>query len=210
MSELLASMIPSSLSYTLPLVPLFLFFWLMQHRSNRTLVAESEIEAKAEAKEVALKMLKLTGIEDVAVEKSDNYSQNDFDETEQKILLSPDTFDQKDLTAIGLAARAVGKAIFSRQAPDEAKLLGTIKHSLLISFWIVFTVLAFGLMANSPITILVGYGLIALMLLFVVIQIRLEFGVNRRVKELLDQTNALDEQEKNGVHRVLRAEAMKF
>lgn len=210
MSELLASMIPSSFSYTLPLVPLFLFFWLMQYRCQRRLLRESGVETRTEAGQVAREMLALRGLSEIAVEKSDNYSQNEYVESERKILLSPDTFDQKDLTAIGLAARAVGKAVCSRLRPNEFKRLGKIKSVLLVLFWIVFTVMAFGLMGNSLPTIWVGYGLIFVMLALVTIEFRMEFGVNREVKKLLAETGVLDEREQSAVDRVLRADALKF
>ena len=125
-------------------------------------------------------------------------------------MLGPDTFDQKDLTAISLAVRAAGKAILEKEAPESARLLDLLKRSTLIFFWFVFTILAFGLMGNSMITVGIGYLLFVLMLIAVIVCVRMERGVNRRVLELMSQDEWFPAELPDKLRSPLNAEATKF
>lgn len=210
MSEMLQNMLPVSLLYALPLIPVFIYFWWMQYHNNRVLDKMTQAETDTVAGEAAKKLLGDVGITDIIIEKSSDYSQNEYIPQERKIMLGPDTFDQKDLTAISLAVRAAGKAILEKEAPESARLLDLLKRSTLIFFWFVFTILAFGLMGNSMITVGIGYLLFVLMLIAVIVCVRMERGVNRRVLELMSQDEWFPAELPDKLRSPLNAEATKF
>lgn len=210
MSEMLQNMLPVSLLYALPLIPVFIYFWWMQYHNNRVLDKMTQAETDTVAGEAAKKLLDDVGITDIIIEKSSDYSQNEYIPQERKIMLGPDTFDQKDLTAISLAVRAAGKAILEKEAPESARLLDLLKRSTLIFFWFVFTILAFGLMGNSIITVGIGYLLFVLMLIAVIVCVRMERGVNRRVLELMSQDEWFPAELPDKLRSPLNAEATKF
>lgn len=210
MNELLQNMIPMSMIYILPLIPLFIFFWILQCRVNRTLVRSSTLETQVAAKELAEKLLEKANICNVPIERGEDYTINAYLPEDRKILLSPDTFDQKDITAIGLALRAAGKTIFAQESPEMANFLDWIKRSVLIFFWIVFTVMSFGLMGNSFVTIIIGYVMGAGLLALFFTEIRMESGINRRIYTEIKNSGTLTDEQLVGVLKVLRADAMKF
>lgn len=210
MSETLQNMLPVSLLYALPLIPVFIYFWWMQYRNNRVLDKMTQVETETVASEAAKKLLNDVSITDIVIEKSSDYSQNEYVSCDRKILLGPDTFDQKDLTAISLAVRAAGKAILEKESPESFRLLDILKRSTLVFFWFVFTVLAFGLMGNSMVTVVVGYLLFALMLIAVIACVRMERGVNRRVLELISQDEWFPADLSEKLRTPLNAEATKF
>lgn len=209
MLETIQSMLPVSLAYAIPLLPIFLYFWWLQSRNNRMLDKMSQVETETVACRAAQKLLSDAAISDIGIERSDDYSQNEYLPQERKILLGPDTFDQKDLTAIGLATRAAGRAILEKESPDLIRLLDVIKRSTLVFFWFVFTVMAFGLMGNNIPTVIAGYALFGVMLLGVFVGFRLEMSINRRVLNELDD-GPLSPDEMDNLRRVLKAEALKF
>lgn len=211
MFEMINGLLPAGFWPALPLIPFFLAFWLLHYWNSRTLSHSNSLETSAPAaSEMVKKLLESAKITDIPVQKSSDYSQNEFDGEKMAILLSPDTFDQKDATAVGLAIRAAGRAILQRESPEKAVLLGKLKNTVLIIFWIVFTVLAFGLMGNSPAAIIAGYALFVGMIFLFFLGVRLEFGINHRVEEVLTKLRLLSESDFHSIRRVLRADAMKF
>lgn len=207
MLESIQSLLPGVTIYLIPLVPLVIMLWWMQHRANKTMARFSEVETNYIAKETAKKMLQEKSVT-TPIERSDDYSQNAYDPRENKIFLGPDTYDQKDVTALGLAARAAGKAIFTKTSPEMAKVLDTMKRVTQVFFWLVFTVLAFGFMGNSALTVLIGYGLLALMLLSFFFDMKKEADINRSIIDQLSRILSDDVLTK--VKKILQADIRRF
>ncbi|MBR2586117.1 MAG: zinc metallopeptidase [Thermoguttaceae bacterium] len=193
--------------YLIPLVPMGILLWYSEHRSNRTLARFGTVQTGYAAREMVKMMLQKKSMT-VPIERSDDYSQNAYLPLEDKIMLSPNTCDQKDVTSLGLAARAAGKAIFAKTSPEMAKVLDTMDHLTQIFFWVVFTVLAFGFMGGSALTVLVGYCLLGMMLIFFFIEKKLEANINRSIIELLE--GIVPKDLLADVKKVLRADSRRF
>ena len=196
--------------YALPLIPIVILSWLVQHANNRCILKLGEVETETPASLVAERIVQTSDLSKIAVEKGEDFTQNNFDLETNKILLSPDVYDQKDLAALGLASRAAGMAIFHTKTPDRARALKKIKSAVLIVFWVVFTVLSFGLMGKNLPTLLVGYGFLTLMILLYVIELKMKFGINRLVRERLDEMKIFSETELSAITKVIRAETVKL
>lgn len=196
--------------YALPLIPIMIVSWFVQHVNNRYIIKMSEVETELPANLVARKIIETSALTGIPVEKGEDYTQNVFDEESKKILLSPDIFDQKDITSLGLASQAAGMAVLQSQTPEKAKSLKKVRTTVLIIFWIVFTILAFGLMGKNLPTVLVGYGLFLLMILLYFVEIRMKFGINKLVREKLDEMKIFSENELNAITKVLKAETIKL
>ena len=207
MLEWIRSFLSGVTIYLIPLVPMAMALWYFEHLSNRTLARFGEAQTDHAAKEVVKKMLQEKSVT-VPIERSDDYSQNAYLPLEDKIMLSPNTYDKKDVTALGLAARAAGKAIFTKTSPEMAKVLDTMNQLTQIFFWMVFTVLAFGFMGGSALTVLVGYCLLGTMLVFFFIEKKLEANINRSIIEQLE--GILPKDVLADVKKVLRADARRF
>ncbi|MDO4586007.1 MAG: zinc metallopeptidase [Planctomycetia bacterium] len=202
--------IPVSLIYALPLLPFFVLCWAIQSRSHRTLHLLSEEETNCNAEDVAKQFLEKSKLSEVSVVKSDDFSKNEFDAESNSILLSPDTIGHKDIASIGLALRAVGHAIVHKNEPSLIKYWKNLQRMEIILFWIVFTVLAFGLMASSlPISIL-GYGLGLGILTLYYLNVLISFRINRIIVDFIDNQKLFREDERKKIHQILFAEAIKF
>ncbi|MBQ1454698.1 MAG: zinc metallopeptidase [Thermoguttaceae bacterium] len=207
MLEWIHSLLPGVTICLVPLIPMAILLWYSEHRSNRTLARFVEAQTDYAAKEIVKKMLREKSVT-VPIERSDDYTQNAYLPFEDKIMLSPNTYDHKDVTALGLAARAAGKAIFAKSSPEMAKVLDSMDHLTQIFFWLVFTVLSFGFMGGSALTIIVGYCLLGVMLVFFFIEKKLESRINRSIVEQLE--GILPKDVLADVKKVLRADGRRF
>ncbi len=148
-----------SLIYALPAVPFFLFGKMMQNRYSKVLVEQSQVQTGQFAEAVANQVLKQNSLTDVTVERGEDYSVNRFDPESQKVVLSPETMGQKDVSSVGMALYAVGSCLSERKDPDFAWLRKQMSILEPVAFWTVFTILAFGVMASSLPVVILGYVL---------------------------------------------------
>jgi len=208
MNDLIESLLPVSLLYAFPLLPLFVYFWWIQVRNNKTFAKMNQIETKYKATDIVRSLLEEESITDIPIELTDDYSQHHYLPMDRKILLGPDTYDQQDITAIGQAARAAGKAIFEKNSPEMFRFFETMKKTILVFFWFVFTVLAFGLMGNSVPTVITGYSMFAAMMAAFIYDIRHELALNKMVAQKLEKKISADILTK--VQQVMKADALKL
>ena len=80
--------------YLIPLVPMGILLWYSEHRSNRTLARFGTVQTGYAARETVKMMLQKKSMT-VPIERSDDYSQNAYLPLEDKIMLSPNTCDQR-------------------------------------------------------------------------------------------------------------------
>ena len=145
----------------LPLIPLFVVTWLLQRSATRTVEAASKKAVEVVSKDALEKFLSDSGLEKIDVVKSSSYVQNEFDEKENKIYLSPETFESIDLGSLALALRAGAQAITVREQTGFAAVASKFRGFQTLFFWLAFGVLAFGIMSGQLATSGIGY-LIAL------------------------------------------------
>lgn len=145
----------------LPLIPLFVVAWLLQRSATRTVEAASKKAVEVVSKDALEKFLSDSGLEKIDVVKSSSYVQNEFDEKENKIYLSPETFESVDLGSLALALRAGAQAKTVREQTGFAATASKLRGFQTLFFWVAFGVLAFGIMSGQFATSGIGY-LIAL------------------------------------------------
>lgn len=200
--------IPAYVLYSLPAVPLFAYGWYTQFAADRRVRELTGTDEKIKADAALADFLKASELEDVEVVKSENYMQNEYDESVNKIFLSPDSLGHSDASSIALALRAGAQAATYRRSPQKTALAKSLHRAETTAFWSAFTVLAFGIMASHLFMTLIGYALC-----FVVFAV---FGWRAKLLREVDSF-ALDFAEKNfekktfeNVKKVLDAERRKF
>ncbi|MDO5554649.1 MAG: zinc metallopeptidase [Planctomycetia bacterium] len=167
--------VPMSLLYGLPLVPIFIAGHVSHKRQERKISKLTEAMTSHTAESVAQKVLNDVGLKKITVSRGDDFSVNAYNPETGQVELSPETIGQKDISSIGLALYAICSLVHAKENPVREKMRESLKQWEPIAFWTVFSVLAFGLMADSAPAIITGY----LLAVVIFIMHRMKVRLNR-------------------------------
>ena len=166
--------------------------------------------------EAAAEVMRSAGISGVSIEPVQGFLSDHYDPREKVLRLSPDVYEGRSLSALGVAAHEAGHAM---QDASHYPLMG-IRNGLvpLASIgsnvsWILMIV-GIGLMGMQPLLgrpiVLLGIVAFSLTVLFQVVNLPVEFDASRRAREMLLQNGIVTAQEETVVRRVLSAAAMTY
>ena len=149
------------------------------------------ISAGLTGREVALQMLRDSGITDVKVVSVNGFLSDHYNPVTKTINLSPEVYNSSSVAAAAVAAHETGHAVQHATAYQwlalRSRLVPVVQFSSSILNW----VLLFGVIfINSfPQLLLAGIILFALTTLFSVITLPVEFDASRRALAWLQRTN---------------------
>ena len=160
--------------------------------------------------EVAQEILNNAGIHDVAIRRTESMLGDHYDPSKKVLCLSPGVYDSDSVAAVGVAAHECGHAVQHQQkfAPLKARMAvvpATMFASQLLplvmigGFW-------FGIMGF----ITLGIAVYAILTVFQLITLPVEFDASRRAKEILSRSGAITTDEAVGVNKVLNAAALTY
>ena len=160
--------------------------------------------------EVAQEILNNAGIHDVAIRRTESMLGDHYDPSKKVLCLSPGVYDSDSVAAVGVAAHECGHAVQHQQkyAPLKARMAvvpATMFASQLLplvmigGFW-------FGIMGF----ITLGIAVYAILTVFQLITLPVEFDASRRAKEILSRSGAITTDEAIGVNKVLNAAALTY
>jgi len=160
--------------------------------------------------EVAQEILNNAGIHDVAIRRTESMLGDHYDPSKKVLCLSPGVYDSDSVAAVGVAAHECGHAVQHQQkyAPLKARMAvvpATMFASQLLplvmigGFW-------FGIMGF----ITLGIAVYAILTVFQLITLPVEFDASRRAKEFLSRSGAITTDEAVGVNKVLNAAALTY
>lgn len=156
---------------------------------------------------------------DCRVELGHGHLSDHYDPRSKTVVLSPEVFHGTDVAAYGVAAHEVGHAIQDATGYIPLKLRQIVVKSTGLINRILMPIIIIGLFAqffvffDSPIFIwfiaalVVFYGLTFLISL---ITLPTEYNASARAREMLQQSNLMDEPELRGASRVLSAAAITY
>lgn len=205
---ILFAAIPVVFYYATPIIPIAVIFFYVQNWAGRISKKALDQNTSHTAAGVVKKMLQSAEIEDISVEEWDNYSENEYTPQERKIYLSPNALVDKDVSAIAVAAREAGLAIFDRQSPGTLDFWKLSSKLFTASYWTVAIVLLFGFLTGSVITIGVGYGFCVISVALFFYNLSMESRVNKITLQHLESLGILEEGKKSEFHNVLKANAL--
>ncbi len=161
--------------------------------------------------EVAAHLLEDAGIHDVQVARTETYLGDHYDPAKKRLCLSPGVYDSESVAAAGIAAHECGHAIQHAvgYAPLKARMAVvplTMVASQLLPF-IVFGGFFFGYV--KPLLDL-GIAIYAVLTVFQLITLPVEFDASRRAKLVLTQHGIVTREEASGVNSVLGAAALTY
>jgi len=161
----------------------------------------------AEAAAVILRNARVhnVAIEDVPGQLTDHYSPG-----EKTLRLSPDVFEGRSISSVGIAAHEAGHAL--QDARGYPLLIVRNAIVPLANFGslagIIVVVLGFMLMLSG--LIYVGIAIFSLTVLFQLVNLPVEFDASRRARRMLLETGVITVEEEPEVARVLNAAALTY
>ena len=163
--------------------------------------------------ETAARILQYRGIRDVQIIPADGMMGDHYDPLKKVIALTPDVYEGRSTAAVGIAAHECGHAIQHQMAYGPLQLrvgaVGLTRYSSML-FYLPFLFIMMHLM--SPYT---GYMFMAagaaIIMLFNLITLPVEFDASSRAKALLPQLGIINGRaEATAVSRVLNAAALTY
>jgi len=157
-------------------------------------------------------MLREAGLADtVGIERHEGFLGDHYDPRRRVLRLSPEVHDGRSLAALGVACHEAGHAI--QHAAGYAPLAARNAIVPVASFgsWLAWPMIVVGIVLHSFNLALAGVVLFALLVVFQVVNLPVEFNASSRAKHMLQSMGMISgPAEYRGVSSVLSAAAMTY
>ena len=160
--------------------------------------------------DAARAILNANGLYDVRIEKIGGTMTDHFDPRENVVRLSAAVYDTASVAAVGIAAHECGHAVQYAKGYTPMKVRGALVGATNFSsmFSMIFVII--GVIFANPMLAYFGVGLFAIVALFQLVTLPVEFNASRRAIDALEQSGAFKEEELDGVDQVLTAAALTY
>ncbi|MBQ7141016.1 MAG: zinc metallopeptidase [Bacilli bacterium] len=169
-----------------------------------------ETKSQKSGFEVARQILDENGLNDVYVVETQGTLSDHYDPRRKTIRLSKDIFHGTTVAANAVAAHEVGHAIQHKEGYSPLKIRNMILPLANLGSKLGYIVIVISFIAGITDLLWLGIGLIALMLLFQLLTLPVEFNASSRAKEKLKTMGFLNETESTGANNVLTAAALTY
>ena len=147
--------------------------------------------------QIAQKMLNDNGIHDVQVTCIKGQLTDHYDPTKKTVNLSEDVYRSNSVSAAAVAAHECGHAVQHKEGYAPLKLRSALVPAVNISSKLSMIVIIIGLLIINtfPALFWVGIAMFAMVFLFSVVTLPVEFNASRRALTWLQSSNSLGEKE---------------
>lgn len=158
----------------------------------------------------ARKMLNDNGLYDVTITQISGRMSDHYDPRANQVRLSAEVYNGTSIASLGIAAHEVGHAVqhATNYFPLTVRNLVVPMTNFSSSIYMLFIFI--GIIMNSFSMIQFGIMLFAVIVIFQVITLPVEFNASRRAIATLGGDSVLDAEELSGAKRVLGAAAMTY
>lgn len=190
--------------YLVIIVPVLLLSmfvqWRFRHKFSK--YAEMQLSSGLSGKEVAERMLHDNGIFDVKVMSTEGQLTDHYNPTDRTVNLSTDVYYSRSVAAAAVAAHECGHAVQHAKSYTWLNLRSTMVPVVSISSNLLQWVLLLGVMllvfAVTPIVLAIGVVGLALVTIFSIVTLPVEFDAsNRALAWLKDNNGVMQTQEEN-------------
>jgi Zn-dependent membrane protease YugP len=160
---------------------------------------------------VAKQILIDAGIGDVEVQRTESFLGDHYDPSKKVLCLSPGVYDSDSVAAVGVAAHECGHAVQHQQAyaPLKARM-AVVPVSMLASRLLPFIMIGGFIFGYVKPLLDLGIAVYAILTVFQLITLPVEFDASRRAKLILTQHGLVTQAEAGGVSAVLNAAALTY
>lgn len=181
--------------------------------------SQVQVQSGFSGAEAAREILNQNGLAGVPVEEVPGRLTDHYDPSKKALFLSSENFRGRSLAAVGVAAHEAGHALQQRAeyAPMNFRMAivpvtGFASQAYSLIFLGSFLLRGMHVISPALFTNLIwlAVGMFALVTLFQVITLPVEFDASRRAKEQLSRLGIVQSQESEAVKEVLGAAAMTY
>lgn len=194
------------------MIPVLLFSFYCQIKVKRAFRRYSSVHAMCgmTGAQAAARLLQLNGITDVQIRQIGGTLTDYYDPKNKEICLSGDVYNATSVAAIGVACHEAGHACQHAQGYAPLKIRNAAIPATRIGSSLGIPLVLLGMVFTWRPLIMVGIVLYALVALFQLLTLPVEFNASRRALQTIDSNQFLTEQEYRGAKKVLTAAALTY
>ena len=194
------------------MIPVLLFSFYCQIKVKRAFRRYSSVHAMCgmTGAQAAARLLKLNGITDVQIRQIGGTLTDYYDPKNKEICLSGDVYNATSVAAIGVACHEAGHACQHAQGYAPLKIRNAAIPATRIGSSLGIPLVLLGMVFTWRPLIMVGIVLYALVALFQLLTLPVEFNASRRALQTIESNQFLTEQEYRGAKKVLTAAALTY
>lgn len=164
-------------------------------------------------REAAAAVMAHAGIDDVEITETDGHLTDHYDPMHKRLVLSSENYRGTSLAALGVAAHEAGHAIQHKVGYSMLHLrMALVPATQIVSSVLPFIILASWFFIRGLTGIVLDIAIIcyAVLSLFQLVTLPVEFDASRRAKVQLVELGILDRDEMPGVNQTLNAAALTY
>lgn len=194
------------------MIPVLLFSFYCQIKVKRAFRRYSSVHATCgmTGAQAAARLLQLNGITDVQIRQIGGTLTDYYDPKNKEICLSGDVYNATSVAAIGVACHEAGHACQHAQGYAPLKIRNAAIPATRIGSSLGIPLVLLGVVFTWRPLIMVGIVLYALVALFQLLTLPVEFNASRRALQTIESNQFLTEQEYRGAKKVLTAAALTY
>lgn len=194
------------------MIPVLLFSFYCQIKVKRAFRRYSSVHAMCgmTGAQAAARLLQLNGITDVQIRQIGGTLTDYYDPKNKEICLSGDVYNATSVAAIGVACHEAGHACQHAQGYAPLKIRNAAIPATRIGSSLGIPLVLLGVVFTWRPLIMVGIVLYALVALFQLLTLPVEFNASRRALQTIGSNQFLTEQEYRGARKVLTAAALTY
>ena len=205
--------------YMMLMLPGMLLAMWAQYRVKSTFSKYSEVGTQRgwTGAQIAQAILDQKGIRDVRIEPVNGFLSDHYDPRHKVLRLSPDVYQGNSVAAAGVAAHEVGHAIQHAEGYAMLQLRSSLVPVLNITTKLAmpaifggFILMSFGQALIGQAAMVIGTILFAVMVLFQLVTLPVEFDASRRALTAIEAGNMVTSSELTGARKVLTAAALTY
>lgn len=160
--------------------------------------------------QAAREILDRSGLREVPIREVSGHLSDHYDPMKRALCLSSENYHGRSLAALGVAAHEAGHALQHKAAYAPLKIRMALVPITGFASQAVFWVLILGILMNLTPFVWAGVGLFAVITLFQLVTLPVEFDASKRAKQQLVKFGLIQQQEITGVTKVLNAAALTY
>lgn len=193
-------------------IPAFLFSLAMQFMVKSAYRKQAKVlnGRQLTGAQAAARVLQHYDIRDVGIEMGQGTLSDHYDPRSKVIRLSPEVYQKPSVAAVGIAAHEAGHAAQHAKDYIPIKLRNAILPVCNIGSTLGGPLVILGAIMGINPLITVGLALFAMIALFQLITLPVEFNASRRALRVIEAEGLLEGSDLGGAKKVLRAAAMTY
>ena len=195
------------------LIPPMIIGFVIQHRLKQTVAKQMQVAVAngMSGEQVARMILDHNGLSEVPVNQAPGGPLSDhYDPRHKTVNLSQGVYDGHAVASVAIAAHEVGHAIQHAKAYGPFKIRSAIFPAVAFASNAWMFLLLIGVLANITGLATLAVLLFAVVVVFQLVTLPVEFDASKRAKEQLNKLGLVSAGEAKGASQVLSAAAMTY